>query len=58
MLGARTRLTRVGPTPAYRDARIDVSSTEISARLGGRSVSHGFVPDPVAAYIRDAGLYR
>jgi nicotinate-nucleotide adenylyltransferase len=38
--------------------RVDVSSTEIRARaLAGLSL-HGFVPDPVAAYIRDAGLYR
>ena len=38
--------------------RIDVSSTEIRARLGaGRSI-HGFVPESVAAYIAAHGLYR
>jgi nicotinate-nucleotide adenylyltransferase len=38
--------------------RIDVSSTEIRARARAGLSLHGFVPDPVAAYIRDAGLYR
>jgi nicotinate-nucleotide adenylyltransferase len=38
--------------------RIDISSTEIRARVkAGQSIS-GFVPPPVAAYIADAGLYR
>ncbi|HJR66696.1 MAG TPA: nicotinate-nucleotide adenylyltransferase [Gemmatimonadaceae bacterium] len=38
--------------------RVDVSSTEIRARARTGLSLHGFVPDPVAAYIRDAGLYR
>jgi len=38
--------------------RVDVSSTEIRARVqGGKSVN-GFVVEPVARFIRDAGLYR
>jgi nicotinate-nucleotide adenylyltransferase len=38
--------------------RIDVSSTEIRSRARAGLSLHGFVPDAVAAYIRDAGLYR
>ncbi|HJU66852.1 MAG TPA: nicotinate-nucleotide adenylyltransferase [Gemmatimonadaceae bacterium] len=38
--------------------RIDVSSTEVRARARAGLPLHGFVPDPVVAYIRDAGLYR
>ena len=38
--------------------RFDVSSTEIRARARAGLSLHGFVPDAVAAYIRDAGLYR
>ena len=38
--------------------RVDVSSTEIRARVKtGQSIA-GFVPPSVAAYIADAGLYR
>ena len=49
---APTRFRRVGTR------RVDVSSTEIRARARAGLSLHGFVPDPVAAYIRDAGLYR
>jgi nicotinate-nucleotide adenylyltransferase len=38
--------------------RVDVSSTEIRDRARAGLSLHGFVPDGVAAYIRDAGLYR
>jgi nicotinate-nucleotide adenylyltransferase len=38
--------------------RVDISATEIRARVGaGRSIQ-GFVPDAVAAYIATHGLYR
>lgn len=38
--------------------RVDLSATEIRARVrGGRSV-RGFVPEAVAQYIASAGLYR
>jgi nicotinate-nucleotide adenylyltransferase len=38
--------------------RVDVSSTEIRARVrAGRSI-RGFVPEPVAAYIERERLYR
>jgi nicotinate-nucleotide adenylyltransferase len=41
-----------------RTRRIDVSSTEVRARVrAGKSV-RGFVPDAIAAYIDRAGLYR
>jgi nicotinate-nucleotide adenylyltransferase len=38
--------------------RIDVSSTEIRARVRAGQSIHGFVPPAVAAYIAEAGLYR
>ena len=48
-----------GQTPIrLQTRRVDVSSTEIRARVrAGRSI-RGFVPDAVAAYIERAGLYR
>lgn len=46
-----------GEPIALSARRLDVSSTEIRARLAsGRSV-RGFVPDPVAGYIAAHGLY-
>ena len=38
--------------------RVDVSSTEIRARVRAGLTVHGFVPDAIARYIREAGLYR
>jgi hypothetical protein len=52
-------LERVGAGMARRLAarRVDVSSTEIRARVrDGRSI-RGFVPDTVATYIATTGLY-
>lgn len=47
----------VGVTP-LRSRRVDVSSTEIRARVAARQSLHGFVPEPVAAYIAAQRLYR
>lgn len=41
-----------------RTRRVDVSSTEIRARVGAGKSIHGFVPPAVAEYIQAAGLYR
>ena len=38
--------------------RVDVSSTEIRARVRAGMTIRGFVPDAVAEYIAGAGLYR
>lgn len=38
--------------------RVDVSSTEIRARVRAGKSIRGFVPEPVAAYIASHGLYR
>jgi nicotinate-nucleotide adenylyltransferase len=38
--------------------RVDVSSTEIRARLRSGKSIRGFVPEAVADFIRSAGLYR
>jgi nicotinate-nucleotide adenylyltransferase len=50
-----------GRTPAYRvvaSRRVDISSSEVRARVrAGRSI-HGFVPEAVRAYIDRFGLYR
>ncbi|HEY0778180.1 MAG TPA: nicotinate (nicotinamide) nucleotide adenylyltransferase [Gemmatirosa sp.] len=47
-----------GPPRLLSTRRIDLSSTEVRDRVAaGRSV-RGFVPDGVAAIIRDAGLYQ
>jgi nicotinate-nucleotide adenylyltransferase len=43
---------------AIETRTVDISSTEIRARVGaGRSI-RGFVPEPVAAYIEGRRLYR
>lgn len=41
-----------------RTRRIDVSSTEIRARVRAGQSIHGFVPPAVAEYIATTGLYR
>jgi nicotinate-nucleotide adenylyltransferase len=41
-----------------RTRRVDVSSTEIRARVRAGFSIRGFVPDAIAAYIERAGLYR
>jgi nicotinate-nucleotide adenylyltransferase len=47
-----------GPPVLLPTRRVDVSSTEVRARLAaGRSI-RGFVPEGVADLIRSAGLYR
>jgi nicotinate-nucleotide adenylyltransferase len=38
--------------------RVDVSSTEIRARVAAGKSIRGFVPEPVAAYIESRRLYR
>ena len=43
---------------AIPSRRIDVSSTEIRARVSSGRSLHGFVPDSIAAYIAAHGLYR
>ncbi|MFI5246141.1 MAG: nicotinate-nucleotide adenylyltransferase [Gemmatimonadales bacterium] len=49
------------PAPAGRaidTRRVGVSSTEIRARVRAGKSIHGFVPEPVAAYIEGRRLYR
>jgi nicotinate-nucleotide adenylyltransferase len=50
--------TGAGPFRSLRTRRIDVSSTEVRARARAGQSLRGFVPDAIAAYIRDAALYR
>ena len=54
--GDRPPSTSVGRSVDTR--RVDVSSTEIRARVRAGQSIHGFVPDAVAAYIAARGLYR
>jgi nicotinate-nucleotide adenylyltransferase len=49
--------TRAHEPVFLESRRIDISSTEVRERVTtGRSI-HGFVPDAVAAYIAERGLY-
>ena len=44
--------------PVFVDSRrVDVSSTEVRKRVAGGLSIHGFVPDAVAMYIAERGLY-
>lgn len=44
--------------PVFVDSRrVDVSSTEVRERVAGGLSIHGFVPDAVAKYIAERGLY-
>lgn len=43
---------------AIHTRRVDVSSTEIRARVAAGQSIRGFVPEAVAAYIEDRRLYR
>lgn len=50
-----------GGSVAFRQLetrRVDVSSTEVRARVRAGLSIHGFVPPAVAEYIETAGLYR
>jgi nicotinate-nucleotide adenylyltransferase len=47
-----------GPPVFVPSRRVDVSSTEIRARLRAGKSIRGFVPEAVADFIRSAGLYR
>jgi nicotinate-nucleotide adenylyltransferase len=38
--------------------RVELSSTEVRARVKAGRPINGYVADPVARYIRDTGLYR
>jgi nicotinate-nucleotide adenylyltransferase len=59
-----TRSASPAPPPGQMSGRtvgarrVDVSSTEIRARVRAAKSIHGFVPDRVAEYIAGAGLYR
>lgn len=46
-----------GPPLRLATRRVDVSSTEIRARVNEGKTLRGFVPDAVAAYIASTGLY-
>lgn len=55
---AAAAATEAYPMTYLETRRVDISSTEIRARVReGRSI-RGFVSDAVAEYIRSAGLYR
>ena len=56
--GAPPAVTLPEGAVAIASRRIDVSSTEIRARVASGRSLRGFVPDSVAAYIAAHGLYR
>jgi nicotinate-nucleotide adenylyltransferase len=49
---------RIPPHRVVEARQIDVSSTEVRARVRAGQSIHGFVPDAVRTYIYDTGLYR
>jgi nicotinate-nucleotide adenylyltransferase len=49
---------RLATGRAIDTRRVDVSSTEIRARIAAGKSIRGFVPEPVAAYIEGRRLYR
>jgi nicotinate-nucleotide adenylyltransferase len=53
-------MTEPGSEPplVLETRRVDVSSTEVRARVRAGQSIRGFVPDAIAAYIERAGLYR
>lgn len=54
----RTRGTALKHAPVFLESRrIDVSSTEVRSRVAAGLSIRGFVPDAVAAYIAERGLY-
>jgi nicotinate-nucleotide adenylyltransferase len=55
---AAAAATEAYPMIHLETRRVDVSSTEIRARVRERRSIRGFVSDAVAEYIRGAGLYR
>lgn len=48
----------VGDVRMLRTRRVDISSTEIRARVRDGRPIRGFVPESVASYIGEHGLYR
>lgn len=56
----RSLMTEPGTEPPLmlETRRVDVSSTEVRARVRAGLSIRGFVPDAIAAYIERAGLYR
>jgi len=52
------RETAALPMRRLATRRVDVSSSEIRARVRSGKSIHGFVPDAIADFIEAAGLYR
>ncbi len=46
------------PVQVLETRRVDISSTELRARVANGRTIHGFVPDAVADYIAEHRLYR
>jgi nicotinate-nucleotide adenylyltransferase len=47
-----------GGVQVLQTRRVDISSTELRARVADGRTIRGFVPDAVAEYIAEHGLYR